>query len=290
MRRLLTLLFCLLCTSPSWAWNAAGHRLSAVIAWQQLSVDGRLWVDALLRQHEDYPRWREKSGTGEPAALFAEAATWADSIRNDRRYRDSRRGEDGTGPDQQRHNDWHYVNLDRHGRPVSGQLDRQIREMQAILRSTAPTAEKAWALPWLLHLVGDIHQPLHVGHLEDRGGNGTQIEDPFNPRQPFIDLHSYWDQLPGPSGLRGKRLFARAHQLQQNTLPADIGHIRQWRDESYQLLPEAYPTAAGTVLPIVTTEFRDQAQAIANRRLVEAGHRLAHLLDDIARVSRGTTD
>ena len=65
---------------------------------------------------------------------------------------------------------------------------------------------QADALPWLLHLVADIHQPLHVGLDGDEGGNKVEIENPFNKRLPFTNVHTYWDDLPGPPWLRGKRL------------------------------------------------------------------------------------
>ncbi len=288
MRRLLLLLISLLCASPAWAWNAAGHRLSAVIAWQQLSDDSRQWLDGLLRQHEDYPRWREKSGTGDRVMIFAEAATWADSIRNDPRYSDSTAGQPGAG-DYQRHGDWHYLNLDAHGRVQGGQLEKRLGDLARLLRSTASNEQKAWALPWLIHLLGDIHQPLHVGYHDDRGGNRHRIDDPDAPRHKLTDLHSYWDDLPGPSGLRGKRLLNRARQLLNENSAPQQGTIRQWRDESRGLLGRAYPTP-GSNRSVISAAFRNEAQAIADQRIVDAGYRLAGLLEEIAAVSRETGD
>ena len=73
--------------------------------------------------------------------------------------------------------------------------------------------------------------------------------------------------------------------------PAPVqGNVALWRDESHQLLAMAYPKEDGSLLPIITEEFNQQARQIANRRLVEAGYRLGRLLENIVsqRVSRET--
>lgn len=294
MRRcVLTLLICLFAPTAQ-AWNAAGHRLVAEIAWRQMSTATQAQISNVLRQHPDYPRWIEKARSTAPAALFAEASTWPDSIRNDPRYDD----EPSATPspaiaglfDQARHKNWHYVDLNTQGKAVAGELDRQIERLSHVLRSTRDAAEMSYALPWLLHLLGDIHQPLHVGHAEDEGGNQFAIENPFKPRQPFGNLHSFWDDLPGPSGLRGQRLAKRASELLASQPAPRQGNVALWRQESRQLLAEAYPPTAGSLLPIITEEFLQHAQAIADRRIVAAGYRLGHLLESLFRsgVSRET--
>ena len=70
------------------AWNAAGHRLVAIIAWQQLSPPGQRFFAATLARHPDYPRWVEKARSSEAIDLFAEASTWPDDIRHDPRFYD----------------------------------------------------------------------------------------------------------------------------------------------------------------------------------------------------------
>ena len=167
MRSLLVAL-CLLLLSPlAGAWNAAGHRLTAAIAWQQLSPATREFVSAALARHPDHPRWVDKARSSEPAAIFAEAATWPDDIRNDPRFFDETRDDAGEPlpgfPDMARHKRWHYVDVDRRGRVVDGEADRQIERLDRLLRSTAKREEISYALPWLLHLVADLHQPLDVG-------------------------------------------------------------------------------------------------------------------------------
>jgi hypothetical protein len=94
-----------------------------------------------------------------------------------------------------------------------GELDQQIERLSQLLRSTRKNEQITYALPWLLHLVADIHQPLHVGREGDAGGNEVEIENPFNKRLPFSSLHTYWDDLPGPPWLRGKRLEKNTNRL-----------------------------------------------------------------------------
>jgi hypothetical protein len=293
MRSLLIALFFVV--SPlAQAWNAAGHRLVAGIAWQQLSPASREFVAATLASHPDHARWADKVRSSEPADLFAEAATWPDDIRNDPRFYDEER-ETATAtlpgfPDMARHKRWHYVDLDVHGRVSDGEVDRQIERLERLLRSTAKNDRISYLLPWLLHLVADIHQPLHVGRHGDDGGNAIEIENPFNKRLPFSSLHLYWDDLPGPPWLRGKALEKRTRYLIDTYPPPVPGNVTLWRHESHALLAIAYPDTAGSLLPIITDEFNQQARESANQRIVDAGYRLGWLLESAiaARVSRET--
>jgi len=294
MRSLLVALCLLLFPPLAGAWNAAGHRLAATIAWQQLSPATREFVSAALARHPDHARWVDRARSSEPAAIFAEAATWPDDIRNDPRFFDETRDKATEllpgFPDMGRHKRWHYVDVGKRGRVVDGEADRQIERLSRLLRSTGKKQQISYALPWLLHLVADIHQPLHAGRHDDEGGNAVEIENPFNRRLPFSSLHLYWDDLPGPPWLRGARLERNAQRLLDDHLPPTPGTVAEWRAESHALLASVYPPDAGSLLPIIGEDFNRQAHAIANRRIVDAGYRLGWLLEaDIgARVSRET--
>lgn len=275
------------------AWNAAGHRLVAVLAWPQLAPATQTWVARTLNHHPDAARWREKAGSDMPALLLAEAATWADEIRNDPRFHDP--DDPPTAPppglpDAARHRNWHYIDLDATGRAVDGELDLQIERLSRLLQSSRRPGEQAWALVWLVHLVADLHQPLHVGRAGDQGGNAFAIENPLDPKRPFTDLHRFWDELPGSNRLRGQRLQARAAELAARHQAADAGTVADWRDESHALHGEAYPQTAGSLLPIVTPAFHHRARDIADAQLVRAAARLARLLNQAVarRVSRET--
>ncbi|MBS1130080.1 MAG: hypothetical protein H6R16_1082 [Proteobacteria bacterium] len=300
MRQIFSALLFFSLALPAYAWNAAGHRLVAVIAWQQLSPATRDAISAALAHHPDHERWVEKARSREGIAVFAEASTWPDDIRNDPRLYDEDR-EPATPavpglPETARHKRWHYVDLDVTGKVRDGELDRQIERLSQLLQAkgsssgTRKSEQIAYALPWLLHLVADIHQPLHVGQHGDEGGNKVEIENPFNKRLPFSSLHLYWDDLPGPPWLRGNRLEKNAARLLDSYPKPVQGNVALWRDESHQLLAAAYPKASGSLLPIISEDFQDNARQIANRRIVEAGYRLGHLLESIfrERVSRET--
>jgi hypothetical protein len=294
MRQIFLALLFFAVQAPAYAWNAAGHRLTAVIAWQQLSPATQTAISEALSRHPDYERWVEKSRSAKYVDIFAEASTWPDDIRNDPRFYNEDR-EPATPalpglPDTARHKHWHYVDLNAAGKTESGELDHQIERLSRMLRSTGKKAEIQNALPWLAHLVADIHQPLHVGRHDDEGGNGVEIENPFNPRLPFSNLHVYWDDLPGPPWLRGKRLEQNAAGLLDKYPAPAQGNVAMWRDESHRLLAEAYPKASGSLLTIISEDFRRRSREIGDRRIVEAGYRLGRLLEAIfsQRVSRET--
>lgn len=289
MRRTLIALFLLWFTGPVLAWNGAGHRLVAAMAWEQLAAGTRVRVAALLRHHPDYDRWLARGRSAPPLAAFVEAATWPDDIRQDGRFTD----DDAPAPprpgdafvDFARHGNWHYVDLQADGiNPRGpGQLDRQLERLIDLLgRAQTPAAEKAYALPWLIHLIGDIHQPLHVGCRDDEGGNRFAIEDPFNRRLPISNLHTWWDDLPGSPWLRGARLGQVGAALLAAFPPPPQGDVALWRHESWDLAcTVAYPTATGSLLPLITEEFRAASRETANRRLVAAAHRLSRVIETL---------
>lgn len=259
-----------------------------------MAPETRRFVETTLKNHPDHRSWVEKSGTGDPMLIFAEAANWPDAIRQDPRFYDAGR-EAPTPPvaglpDNARHRDWHYTDFDHQGRRGSGRIDTQIEVLGQKLRSTENPQEVTWALPWLTHLIGDMHQPLHTGRTEDRGGNEIKIIDTDKPDRAPINLHRWWDDLPGSSSLRGQRLKQRADALMTEYLPPPQGSVALWLAESRQLLSEAYPDRQHDGLLVAEPEFRANAQRIAQRQLVAAGFRLARRLDEIreARVSRGT--
>lgn len=135
---------------PALAWNAAGHRLVASIAWEQLDRQTRIEVSNLLRDHPDYMRWLKRAGDDDADRVaFIEASTWPDDIRQDKRFYSAGVDEPTPTlpgfPDMERRRNWHYVNrpLDdkrqNHSRnlarndPVSGLLDQQLVALAKIL-------------------------------------------------------------------------------------------------------------------------------------------------------------
>ena len=294
MRRpLLLALAAFFVAAPAFAWNGAGHRLVAAIAWDNLDTSTRQAAAELLRTHPDRDHWLLKSryyaAESQDYVLFVEASTWADDIRRDPRFEGAGGGLPGF-PDMERHGDWHYDNLPLQGKPrhsPDGQLTARIHSLARQLgdRHLSPP-QRAYALAWLLHLVADIHQPLHVVSRYNRegrgddGGNGLVVQDALNPRHPNTNLHAYWDDLPGPPWLRGKRLRQTVTSLEVEN-PGSTKHDSQaeaWRDESFRLARDNLYPSSQEETPVLDSDYRERAQAIAGQRLVAAGVRLARLL------------
>ena len=279
---------------PALAWNAAGHRLVACIAWESLDGDRRAELSRLLRQHPDYERWHKRAdehhpGSAPERAAFIEASTWPDEIRRDKRFYSA--GIDAPTPtlagfpDMERRRDWHYVArpLNGSGAARGGQIDRELVTLAQTVGS-ADTAHRSYALPWLIHLVGDAHQPLHTSvkndaqGKEDRLGTGLSVSNPFNPRKGLTTLHAFWDDLPGPPWLRGERLDAACQALAAAYPRPAPSTSAQWLDESWQIARQSgYPPGDDSV-PTISAEFNENAREIANRRVAQAGYRLADLL------------
>jgi hypothetical protein len=285
--------------APAAAWNAAGHRLVACIAWENLDQSTRTEIAALLHTHPDHDRWDRRGGKGDPdRTVFIESSTWPDDIRSDARFYD---GTDEPTfrlagfPDMARHRDWHYINrrLDGQTAPrshrLSGQLDTQLRRIPQLLGANRNSSElRAYLLPWLNHLVADAHQPLHTSggrnaeDNRDESGNGTRIINPFNPRKKRSSLHAFWDDLPGPSWLRGKNLDDTCQALiALHPRPRRSFSSEHWITESLRIAQDrAFPPNTGKTA-VIEASFFANSRDIANRRIVEAGYRLADVLNHL---------
>ncbi|MBL8395696.1 MAG: S1/P1 nuclease [Candidatus Accumulibacter sp.] len=285
----------LLCTSPAAAWNAAGHRISALIAWQRLDPGSRAAITALLRQHPDFARWQARGKGAEPGlATFLEASTWPDDIRRDQRFY-SAGNEEPTPtlpgfPDMERRLEWHYIDRPLDMLPTTrapaGELDRRLNMLVSTLANQGvQPSERAYALPWLIHLVGDAHQPLHAASRHtadgesDNGGNALLITNPFNMRHPSMSLHRYWDDLPGPPWLRDDRLAGTVSALTERHPPTGGSSTPAlWIEESWLIARRyAYPESEDKP-PTISPSFHERSQEIANHRITQAGYRLAELL------------
>src|SRR4051812_45129253 len=201
------------------AWNETGHRIIAAIAYDNLTPQARDRVDTLLRQHPDYETILTKNApsdaAGKARAAFLTASSWPDMLRSDPRFYDeSRAGVQPTAklpgfPSMASHPLWHYVdfNFTEDGTVVPplefpNALEQLPRLMDAV---SAPVGTNemlaAYSLPWLLHVAGDIHQPLHtVSRYSkslpkgDRGGNDVWVRA-SQPGSSAVNLHAFWDGL-----------------------------------------------------------------------------------------------
>ena len=291
-----------LAPSSALAWNAAGHRLVAAIAWEHLRPEVRGEVSLLLRQHPDHDRWLKKAGEEDrERRIFIEASTWPDDIRKDQRFYSA--GNDDPTPtlpgftDMERRRSWHYVNIPLNATPeaipLSGQIDRQLVALTKTLGAPDAGAERTYALPWIIHLVGDAHQPLHTSIRLDAGGkwdklgNGLEVRNPFNSRKPVSTLHAFWDDLPGPPWLRGDRLDQASRALMEaHPRPARSASSQRWIEESWQIARDSAYPPENAAMPTITETFFDKSREIANRRVAQASYRLADLLNQSVNAKR----
>ncbi|MBP6442377.1 MAG: S1/P1 nuclease [Gemmatimonadales bacterium] len=236
-------------------WGQLGHRIIARVAAARLTPAARLAVRDLI-----------------PGETLASVASWADSIRPSRPE---------TGP-------WHYVNIpiwDSIYRPktvcpdgtcVIAMLEKEI----AILRDrTKPRSERAEALKWVVHLMGDMHQPLHVGDRGDRGGNDVKLTWAGKA----WTLHSLWDTgLLVATGVPEERFVVEiGRTLDQRGDLATLtrGSIVDWAMESHDVARDvAYPFLPTSL--DVDPSYLAKVRVILEDRVLRASVRLAKVLNE----------
>jgi hypothetical protein len=280
------------------AWNPYGHRVIAAAAYRRLEPGVARKVDALLALNPDYRRWTAGVAAGERAlAAFMRASSWADDLRTDPRYSDGHELSDYSYRDRQRHADWHYINmpLSLDGTPTRPpaipNVQTQIAELRRRLADPgAPDGVKSYALVWLLHLVGDVHMPLHcVARFDrqlpegDRGG--TRILLSPDPRD---HLHGFWDRALGDSPSSDlARATAAARALPVPTAPlAAITDEGIWVAEGVQAARTSVyrpPVGPGPGPFALDAGYSHEARAVAAQRIALAGVRLPRLLNDALR-------
>jgi hypothetical protein len=315
----LGLLLSLLLPVTTLAWNGTGHMTVAYIAYKQLSHspehNTRARVDALLKQHPDYPRLSAGIAANNPnrgLIVFMRAAVWPDNIKQDSRFFDENDQESQPTPtlpgfpNMKMHKLWHYYDepFNPDGSPSAPAKSPNALETidwfrQAIGSTNVSPGFQAYDLSWLVHLVGDVHQPLHCiarfTHLHsgahfpdgDRGGNEFKIETfvvaGTNTR--IKNLHSFWDDLLGvgtdPQFIRTVALTIEPPAASDN--PNDLT-TRHWIDESNEFARTfAYtlgPDEPGNPKPHISNDYLTQSQTIARRRVALAGYRLAAILNE----------
>ncbi len=199
-------------SAPAHAWGAQGHRLVAEVADARLNPTARAEVDRLLAT--------------EPDATLASIAPWADQLR----AKDPGLGRRSAG--------WHYVNIAEDNCHYEAPkhckngncIVEALKAQSAILGDRSLTdGERLQALKFVVHLVGDIHQPMHAGYAHDKGGNDFQLQF-GNPRyQPALAVGQRHAQHPqagrrrlSPAAAEPARAEAGA-PVQPAARPADVG-------------------------------------------------------------------
>lgn len=288
------------------AWSRPGHMVRAAIAFDDLAANDGAVIDKIadiIARHPDRGPFEvaqdRTSGRDRALRLFMECARWPDDSR-------------GTLYD---HPTWHYASrpVARPNAPnpppptqASGQaIEALDLNLRVAANPRAPQADRAVALCWVMHLAGDMHQPLHTASLYsatyadgDSGGNEQYVRDPTT-NEP-VTLHWFWDDAVHQDG-EPSGVIARARAIEQSFPRASLRELRQHRardyaawsfQESFPFSREAFPSnfvggstrEAAVALP---AGYVDRARAISERRIAIAGYRLSDLLREIAAEREG---
>lgn len=298
---LIPLLALLTLARPASAWDPLGHMLISQIAEDQLTPEARTKVAAAMAAFNE----KEKADYD-----FVTAACWMDDIRARTRE----------------YNSWHYVTLPftQAGEPVpegsstSANVVWAARQCVEKLRSDAPAAEKAEALVMLLHLEGDVHQPLHATDNRDQGGNRREVSNLKNPEVDLLfskgtNLHYFWDSayrrtfeagdisgveyatpLHDPDQpLAGHKDALPLVREQASAIVAEFpksvvpspGEPESWALESHRIgFDFAYgklPKRHADRTYKLTKQYVEEARAISRKQVAIAGYRLGDLLNSI---------
>jgi hypothetical protein len=241
------------------SWGSTGHRTIGIIAERHLTPQAKVAVNALLQGEN-----------------MADASTWADEVRRTSGYTQSK--------------NWHFLNqppgLSRQQfynavkNMGTDNIYGAMLQCKADLQSpNTTTAQKNEALKYIIHFVGDIHQPMHISNKADLGGNKIQVN--YNERG--TNLHTLWDsKLIDRQGLSEEQMAAQYDN-------ASVGQIKAWQsDPMIEWLWESY-----LISSILYTEINQlpkrklddsyyQAHiSIIQTRIEQAGIRLAGLLNNV---------
>lgn len=261
--------------SPARAYWEYGHETVARIAYLNARPETRVAVDRLLRQSAllETPTC--------PARTIEQASVWADCIK----------------PLGQRFSyaySWHYQNVSvckpfdlkaacKDGNCVSAQIERDVK----LLRDQAvPVRERLQALAFLVHFVGDLHQPLHAGDREDLGGNRVKAAyGIYAPER--LNLHSVWDGPLAERAISTPPSIIRVYSPQERA-GVQAGSLEDWSRDSWRVARDfAYASAMGGD-PCAKGPERSKLDDATVATLVEparaqvmkGGLRLARLLDE----------
>ena len=297
---------CLCFCTSALAWNKSGHMVSGAIAYRDLkesSPETIAKVVAILKEHPNFtkrwePELKRAAVEDRDLTLFMLAARWPDDAR-------------GTSFDRPAH---HFVDFpltftdDPNGvstvPPPSVNLISSFKENVGIVKGGGSAADKAVALAWIFHQVGDVHQPLHTVSLftnefvppeGDRGGTRFFIR--ATESSSTISLHKFWDDLilgpsvrPRTAGNRATLLLSREGFTRSHFPELSEKDFEKWaKDEGNRAarqfvyreghLEGGHTRDESEVLP---EDYADEVKPFAEHRVTLAGYRLADILKELA--------
>lgn len=239
------------------SWGVTGHRVVGKIAENHLTANAKAAVHELLG--------------GE---TLADVSTWADEVRNEPEYK-------STAP-------WHYINLplglsySDFQKQVEGMSEANVfsalhQQEQIVTDKSTTREQKIVALKFIVHFVGDLHQPMHVSRAEDKGGNTIQL----NYNGQGTNLHSVWDsKLIEHDGADYQQFAAKYDKAS----PAQIKQwqsdpVMKWIWESYTISSKLYAEVDAMKSRSIDDSYYTAHIGIVHERLEQAGVRLAGVLN-----------
>lgn len=239
-------------STSAFSWGKTGHRVIGEIAQRNLSSEAKKGVTLLLGSED-----------------LARVSTWADEIRSIRKY-------DYAAP-------WHYSSIPTgktyfdQKRSKDGDVIESLFRFEETLRDSKKSkSEKAESLKFLVHMMGDLHQPLHVGIAEDRGGNTVKVKWFKNE----TNLHALWDE----SIVDFEQFSYSEYANQLNHFSKDektnfvSGTFLDWARESMDLRTLVYDVGTPES---VGYEYHHKIKPAMELRMRQAGLRLAHILNRV---------
>lgn len=300
--------FCLTVSSvPASAWNARGHMAVAAVAWSKMTPKARERASELLRLNPSYSKWiAGVSEADRDKVAFMKAATWPDEIRDAPGYIDDgyvikepQASQNIGYGDKLIHRYWHFKdfpfspdNTPTKDAETPNAITRIVDFVATLGNAAVSDDVQSYDLSWVLHLVGDMHQPLHATSRftsatpkGDNGGNsvGVCLERARScDSQHSQKLHSFWDGAVGTSSEPGS-VIAFANRLPKAARPdLERTNPNEWAEESFRLAQRvAYGEPIGRAKgPYrLDREYRQVAGSVAERRIALAGERLAIMLN-----------
>jgi len=244
---------------PAVAWGPEGHDIVARIAWEQLTPAARARVTAILG----------------PGKTITSVASWADEVRRSR--------PDTAG--------WHFIDVpitEKHLKmtrdcPKGDCVVTEIARLRAALHNPAtPPDQQREDLMFLIHFIGDMHQPLHSSDNGDRGGNSVRVV--FHDRQ--TNLHSIWDgallnRMPPEDQLLPE--LERAAACNQKKWRK--GTVEQWADQNHKAAQKIVYGGLGPAPQeapaTISASYEQAADTLIKEQLEKAGVRLAAVLNSL---------
>jgi hypothetical protein len=286
-------------SAPAYSWNNTGHMVAARLAWQKLDQDQRAKAVQILRKHPHYEEFLttdRPSGFTEDEWVFLRAATWPDWVRNHHKK-------------QFHHGSWHFINypfvppgssIDPASHEPPAGEENIVRQLGVATKKikSGSQEDKAVFMCWLLHLVGDEHQPLHTTALfseqfpdGDRGGNLAYVV--LHEGANKTKLHPMWDGLLGKStsaSAIGKvvkevnAMLAENPDLIKNDLE-NHATFESWAKESFEIakasaylngqLPIGEEDEDSSDIDVAPEDYAKNAGRVARVQIAKAGARLA---------------